>query len=184
MAFRSANHQLSFLEGPEVDAAVAEMAGSGVEARDAVFTRREVVDFILDLAGYTADKSLHRARVLEPSMGHGDFLVPVIDRLLESYRREVGDAGDIVADLGNCIVAVELHRASYEETRTAATAILRAKGLTAAQSRALCERWLRQGDFLLVPLEQEFTHVIGNPPYVRQELIPDVLIAEYRRRNI
>jgi hypothetical protein len=48
MAFRSANHQLSFLEGPEVDAAVAVMAGSGVEARGAVFTRREVVDFILD----------------------------------------------------------------------------------------------------------------------------------------
>src|SRR5579872_5346502 len=182
MAFRSANQQLSFLEGPEVDAAVAEMADSGVEARGAVFTRREVVDFILDLAGYTADKPLHRAKVLEPSMGHGDFLVPVIDRLLESYRREVGDSGNIVTDLGNCIVAVELHRASYEETRTAATAILRTKGLTAAQSRALCERWLRQGDFLLVPLEQEFTHVIGNPPYVRQELIPDVLMAEYRRR--
>src|SRR5579863_465657 len=135
MAFHNANHQLSFLEGPEVDAAVAAMADSGVEARGAVFTRREVVEFILDLAGYTADKPLHRARVLEPSMGHGDFLVPVIDRLLESYRREVGDTGDIVADLDNCIVAVELHRASYEETRTAATALLRAKGLTAAQSR-------------------------------------------------
>jgi hypothetical protein len=50
------------------------------------------------------------------------------------------------------------------------------------QSNALCERWLRQGDFLLLPLEPNFTHVIGNPPYVRQELIPDVLMAEYRRR--
>src|ERR1700689_4361739 len=105
-----------------IQAAVATMAGSGVEARGAVFTRREVVDFILDLTGYTADKPLHRARILEPSMGHGDFLAPVIDRLLESYGREVGDAGDIVADLGDCIVAVELHRASYEETRDVATA--------------------------------------------------------------
>lgn len=182
MAFRSTNHQLSFLEGPEVDAAVAEMAASGAEARGAVFTRREVVDFILDLAGYTADKPLHRARVLEPSMGHGDFLAPVIDRLVDSYQREVGDGRDIVADLGDCIVAVELHRASYEETRTVAKGMLREKGFTAAQSGALCERWLRQGDFLLMPLEQEFTHVIGNPPYVRQELIPDVLMAEYRRR--
>jgi Eco57I restriction-modification methylase/TaqI-like C-terminal specificity domain len=181
MALRS-NHQLSFLDGPEVEAAVAVMADSGVEARGAVFTRREVVDFILDLTGYTADKPLHRARILEPSMGHGDFLAPVIDRLLESYRREVGDVGDIVADLGGCIVAVELHRASYEETRAVATATLQKRGLTAKQSRALCERWLRQGDFLLAPLEQEFSHVIGNPPYVRQELIPDVLMAEYRRR--
>ena len=155
---------------------------SGAEARGAVFTRREVVDFILDLSGYTADKPLHRAKILEPSMGHGDFLAPVIDRLLEAYLRDVGNGGDVVADLGGCIVAVELHRASYEETRAVATEMLRAKGLTAPQSRTLCERWLRQGDFLLLPLEQEFTHVIGNPPYVRQELIPDVLMAEYRRR--
>ena len=34
----------------------------------------------------------------------------------------------------------------------------------------------------MLPHEREFTHVIGNPPYVRQELIPDVLMAEYRRR--
>ena len=159
------------------------MASSGVESRGAVFTRREVVDFILDLAGYTADKPLHRAKILEPSMGQGDFLTPVIDRLLEAYRREVGDEGDIVADLGDCIVAVELHRRELRaDPRPGRQALLRAKGLTAAQSRALCERWLRQGDFLLLPLEREFTHVIGNPPYVRQELIPDVLMAEYRRR--
>ena len=85
-------------------------------------------------------------------------------------------------DLGDCILAVELHRSTYEDTRLLVTDILQSKGLTSAQSRALCDRWLRQGDFLLVPLEGDFTHVIGNPPYVRQELIPDVLMAEYRRR--
>ena len=182
MAFRSHYHQLSFLDGPEIGAAVAKMAASGVESRGAVFTRREVVEFILDLAGYTANKSLRRARILEPSMGHGDFLLPAIDRLFESYRREAADQGDIVKDLGDCLLAVELHRASYDETRALVAKELQKKGVTAAQSRALCGRWLRQGDFLLLPLEHEFTHVIGNPPYVRQELIPDVLMAEYRRR--
>jgi hypothetical protein len=39
MAFRSVNQQLSFLDGPELDAAVAGMAGA--ETRGAVFTRRE-----------------------------------------------------------------------------------------------------------------------------------------------
>jgi hypothetical protein len=182
MAFRNLYHQLSFLERPEVGAAVAGMADSGAESRGAVFTRREVVDFILDLTGYTADKPLHRARLLEPSMGQGDFLTPVIDRLFEAYDRQVGDHGNFVEDLRDCIVAIELHRTSYEQTRDLVLGVLRDKGLAAAQSRALCERWLRQGDFLLLPLEQEFTHVIGNPPYVRQEMIPDVLMAEYRRR--
>ena len=49
------------------------MAGAGTEARGAVFTRREVVDFILDLVGYTADKPLHRAALLKPSNGAGGF---------------------------------------------------------------------------------------------------------------
>lgn len=58
----------------------------------------------------------------------------------------------------------------------------RNQGVTPVECSALCDRWLRQGDFLLVPFEPNFTHVIGNPPYVRQELIPDVLMAEYRWR--
>lgn len=165
-----------------IEAAVATQATAGIEGRGAIYTRREVVDFILDLAGYTADKSLHTLRLLEPSMGQGDFLTPVIDRLLEAWQREAGRRGDVVADLGDCILAVELHRSSYDQTRALVREALRAKGLTARQTEGLCGRWLRQGDFLLLPLEGSFTHVIGNPPYVRQELIPDVLMAEYRRR--
>jgi Eco57I restriction-modification methylase len=44
------------------------------------------------------------------------------------------------------------------------------------------DRWLVQGDFLLVPLSSRFDCVVGNPPYVRKEVIPDALIAEYRAR--
>jgi len=182
MGFRNIDHQLSFLERPELDAAVAGMADSGAESRGAVFTRREVVDFILDLAGYTIDKPLHRARLLEPSMGRGDFLTPAIDRLLEAYQSEVGERNDVIKDLGDSVLAVELHKSSYEETRALVADVLQNKGLTPAESGVLCERWLRQGDFLLLRPERDFTHVIGNPPYVRQELIPDVLMAEYRRR--
>ncbi len=139
MAFRSSDQQLSFLDGPKIDAAVAGMAAGGVESRGAIFTRREVVEFILDLAGYTTDKPLHRARILEPSMGHGDFLLPAIDRLFESYLRESGVRKDIVKDLGNCLVAVELHRGRYDESRRLVMAALGAKGLNPSDSAALCE---------------------------------------------
>jgi hypothetical protein len=175
-------YQPTLFELPHLTAAVEGMAAAGVEERGAVFTRREVVDFILDLAGYTADKPLHRARLLEPSMGQGDFLTPVIDRLLEAYTREVGGRGNIVDDLGQSIVAVELHRSSYNRTGELVLRALQDKGVSAAKGRALCDRWLKQGDFLLLSHDREFTHVIGNPPYVRQEMIPDVLMAEYRRR--
>ena len=71
MAFPNVDQQLSLFDRPEVDAAVASMADSGAKLRGAVFTRREVVDFILDLAGYTADKPLHRAGCSSPRWGRG-----------------------------------------------------------------------------------------------------------------
>lgn len=181
MALDFFDHQFALPGFSQIEDAVARMAAGGVEERGAVFTRREVVEFILDLSGYTADQPLHHRRLLEPSMGQGDFLMPVIDRLLEAYRREVR-GGDPLTDLAACIRAVELHQESFGRTRRQVVALLQAQGLTLAASDGLAGQWLKQGDFLLLSHEQEFTHVIGNPPYVRQEMVPDVLMAEYRRR--
>lgn len=55
-------------------------------------------------------------------------------------------------------------------------------GLADHTARVLADRWLVQGDFLLTEFDGPFDVVVGNPPYVRQELIPDVLMAEYRAR--
>ena len=181
MALREINYQTSFPGLSQLEDAVARMAAGGIEERGAVFTRREVVEFILDLTGYTVDRPLHRMRLLEPSVGQGDFLTPVIDRLMDAYQREPA-AGKPLEDLADCIFAVELHQESYDQTWRQVVASLRGKGLTKAESTGLADIWLRQGDFLLLTHEREFTHVIGNPPYVRQEMIPDVLMAEYRRR--
>jgi hypothetical protein len=182
MSLESIHPQRSLPGFCPIEAAVASMAAAGAESRGAVFTRREVVDFILDLAGYTADKLLHKMRLLEPSMGQGDFLMPVVDRLFASYYREANIQDDIIEGLGDSLRAVELHSSSYRRTTALVFDALCAKGLSAVVARELCKRWLWQGDFLLAPLEGAFTHVIGNPPYLRQELIADALLAEYRRR--
>lgn len=164
-----------------IDAAVERLSESGGEERGAIFTRPEVVGFILDLIGYTADQPLHEARLLEPSFGEGDFLLIAADRLLRAYRSAEA-ASDPIEDLRGAVRGVELHRASFEHTQRALVDLLASHGLTADQSEALAEAWLVQGDFLLEPLRGGFTHVAGNPPYVRQELIPEALIAEYRKR--
>jgi hypothetical protein len=167
----------------QVEAAVASMAAAGAEERGAVFTRREVVEFILDLVGYTADRPLHQARILEPAMGQGDFLLPTIDRLLDAYARVSGIARrDAVSDLGGCLRAVELHPSSYDRTRGLVIDALRVRDIAAAPAARLADLWLHQNDFLLLPLDGAFSHVVGNPPYVRQERIPDALMEEYRRR--
>jgi hypothetical protein len=165
-----------------VTAAVAALANSGVEARGAIFTRREVVDFILDLAGYRTDRPLHQMKLLEPSFGNGDFLLPAIERLLTAWTASSKRSDDAVADLANCVRAVELHHATFEKTRSCVTELMEGCGVSRRAAGELADRWLVSGDFLLVPLDLRFDFVVGNPPYVRQELIPDVLLAEYRSR--
>jgi hypothetical protein len=148
--------------------------------RGAIFTRREVVDFILDLAGYTADKPLYQYRLLEPSFGDGDFLLPVIERLLASCIASLKKIAD--ADLASAIRGIELHHESFAATAAKVQKLLLDHGLSQKAAAQLCEAWLTRDDFLLTPLVGSFTHVVGNPPYIRQEAIPQTLIDEYRRR--
>ena len=175
-------HQLSLPDLCPVTAAVHELATTGgVEARGAVFTRREVVDFILDLSEYSSAQPLHRLRLLEPSFGGGDFLIPAIERLLQAWQSS-DSRGDAPGSLTACIRAVELHHETFNQTKALVIQTLEDFGISRKDALALADGWLIQGDFLLAEIAGHFDFVVGNPPYVRQELIPDVLMAEYRSR--
>jgi len=185
-----ASRQLSFdlfgeagcTYSPTVAAAIEKLAATaGTESRGAIFTRPEVVEFILDLAGYTDDQPLHEKRLLEPSFGAGDFLLPVIERLLAAWRSSQ-DEKNVVEELSNAIRAVELHRETFFSTRTAVIERLKQEEIGEQSAVALADCWLAQEDFLLAPLEGQFDFIVGNPPYVRQEQIPAPLLSEYRSR--
>jgi hypothetical protein len=166
----------------EIAAAIEKLStSSGTKSRGAVFTRTEIVDFILDLVGYTSERPLYRDRLLEPSFGGGSFLFPVMSRLLKAW----GDAktsGAVLEELGDAIRAVELHRETYRTTHAAVVAFLKREGFTVRIAAALADRWLVQGDFLLTHLDGQFEFIVGNPPFVRPEMIPATLLAEYRGR--
>lgn len=172
--------QPSFLDICPITTAVGMLSQAGVEERGAIFTRREVVDFILDLVGYSEDRALHQLRLLEPSFGAGDFLLPAVERLLSAWDR--AGRPEPIDSLTDSIRAVELHQTSFIDTRQQVYERLIEAGIAADDAVTLISQWLLYGDFLLVPLPGRFDVVIGNPPYVRQELIPDILIAEYRAR--
>jgi len=159
-------------------------AATGVKERGAIFTRRETVDFILDLAGYTADKPLHQFRLLEPSLGNGAFLFPAVERLIESYRRHSSDLSRVVQDLSCAVTAVEVHEESMDASSAILIESLVLAGVSQGDAELLAERWIVSGDFLLAGFTTKFNFVVGNPPYVRQELIPDYLMAEYRSRYV
>lgn len=157
-------------------------ANTSKDERGAIFTRKEVVEFILDLTGYTKEQPLHQYRLLEPCFGDGDFLLPAVDRLLASYRAHSETSTDLVADLRGAIRAVEIHPGSVENTRKKLVPILTKHGVSEDDSVFLLDAWILESDFLLMEMPETFTHVIGNPPYVRQEAIPDALLVEYRSR--
>ena len=79
---------------------------------------------------------------------------------------------------------MEIHRETFESTHAAIVSLLQTEGFTDSIAAALADSWLSQGDFLLAPLVGQFDFVVGNPPYVRQELIPVPLLAEYRARYV
>lgn len=153
---------------------------SSIEERGAINTKREVVEFILDIVGYTADKRLFDYRLLEPSFGNGDFILPTVERLLTATQRESGGLG--FEKLAPAIRGVELHRETFERSRQAVHAMMIEHGVSKKDTEALLDSWLLQGDFLLCGFDHVFTHAVGNPPYVRQEAIPEVLMGEYRNR--
>ena len=163
-----------------LDDALGHLSDAGAEARGAVFTRREVVEFILDLVGYVVGRPLYRLSLLEPSFGDGDFLLVAVERLLRA--RHLQDDPVPATALRPCIRAVELHRASFESTRAKLIETLRVFKISEQDAVMLADEWLICGDYLLTELPFEFDFVVGNPPYIRQELIPDALLDEYRSR--
>ncbi len=152
----------------------------GIEERGAINTKREVADFILDLVGYTADQPLTDFRLLEPSIGNGDFILSAVKRLLSAAQCEPD--GPTFAKLAPAIRGVEIHLETIGQNRQAMYGMMIEWGISPEDTEALLDTWLTQGDFLLCDFDQDFTHAVGNPPYVRHDVIPDVLMAEYRQR--
>ncbi len=166
----------------ELQCAINLVAAAGAEERGAIFTRREIVEFMLDLVGYSVDVDLWRYRLLEPSCGRGDFLLVAMERLLAAYIRTGGRPEDADEALRDAIRAVELHHSTFQLISEQVRKVLLAANIPPTKVEKLVKSWLLEDDFLVCDFPAGFTHIIGNPPYVRQERIPDVLLTYYRSR--
>ena len=167
---------------PDIEAAISQMAVHCETGRGAVFTRLDVVEAILDLSGYLPERPLHRMRLLEPSFGAGDFLLPAAGRLLTAFANAGGEPETVATVLHDAIRAVELHRPTFELTSRRLRLLLTEWGVSGPDAERLCAAWLICDDCLLTQIDGRFDFVVGNPPYVRQERIPNALLSEYRRR--
>lgn len=142
-----------------------------------VFTRRWVVEFMLDLCGYTPDRDLANLTAVEPACGSGAFLGPMVSRLAESARMHSRDLADSV----RAIQARDIRKDHVLSSRTLTRTALTDAGLDTDHADFLATTWVRQGDFLLdPPSEESADFVIGNPPYIRLEAVPSEISRAYR----
>jgi methylase of polypeptide subunit release factors len=158
-------------------------ADSPQESVGVVFTRPEVVDLILDLAGYRVGGSrLAERAVLEPSCGDGAFLDAIVHRLIESERQHADaiDWTDPLLDLAVC--AADISEPSLVAARELILARLCEAGCPKLRAVALTRAWTLHTDFLLHDWDRRFEVVVGNPPYVRLEDLPKGVLQIYRER--
>lgn len=135
-----------------------------------VFTKPCVVDYMLDMVGYTADKDLSKISIMEPSCGEGEFIISIIARLAESASRFGFDLNEAylrnvnASDLDGAKVmrCIERIKDAFPEIKNPGIKII-------------------VEDYLLSEHEP-VDIVIGNPPYIRYEQIPENKLDVYKNR--
>jgi len=142
-----------------------------------VFTRPWVVELILDLVGYTSDRDLAALAIVEPACGTGACLGPLVSRLSASCRlwdRPISDAA-------GALRAFDLLPINFRLARDLVARILTDDGWPAGEVEALAAEWVQVADYLLRPMQvSAMDIVVGNPPYVRLEDVPDARMQAYR----
>jgi adenine-specific DNA-methyltransferase len=172
---RIVERQLSFDLGEEVDVSVFEIDEAGQHGE--VFTRRWIVELILDLTGYTAERDLGGMVAIEPSCGAGAFLVPMVERLIDSCQRHARDLDEI----DGALRAFDLLPANVELAQKAVAKALSDTGIQQPRASKIAAQTVRCADFLLTDHSEDADFVIGNPPYIRLEDVPKARSAAYRR---
>ncbi|MEM0996011.1 MAG: Eco57I restriction-modification methylase domain-containing protein [Bacteroidota bacterium] len=136
-----------------------------------VLTKPEVVKAILDLVGYLSDRDLGKVTILEPASGDGAFVLEIIARLHES---SVKFEFDFLAALKN-VRLFEIDPTLADLLEANIEALLLALGGYPNPIPIIRSDYLQSPD-----IKVDF--VVGNPPYVRHDNIPEELRKMYRQR--
>jgi adenine-specific DNA-methyltransferase len=136
-----------------------------------VLTKSIVVETMLDKAGYIASRDLSSIKILEPAAGDGAFAISIVNRLYESSKKFHFSFQDALSNI--YLYEIDQSMASALKRRITS----RLKSL----SHVLPKSMITTADFLLSDVPNVDV-VIGNPPYVRHENIPETQKDLYRKQ--
>lgn len=127
-----------------------------------VYTKAWVVDMVLDIAGYVPGGGIIDSLVVEPSCGHGAFMVAIAERLAD----EIALCGRNWNELRGSVLGFDTDPNALRVCNKLVRKALEDRGCPQDLSADLVSGWLRCGDFLLDEIPG-CDYVVGNPPYVR-----------------
>lgn len=140
-----------------------------------VFTNKNVIEFLLDEVGYVINEDLSNKRILEPASGTGAFAKEIIRRLYFSSKR-------FNFSFLNALEAnVRLVELNIESFNNLVSSISEYASSLDAEFSVVNTSIFIQGDFLTLTFTNKFDCVVGNPPYIRHELIDDEKRELYRK---
>lgn len=156
---------------------------TGRKETGCVYTPPDIVNEVLDAAGYVPTRDLRSMTVLEPSCGNGAFLVEIASRLVESIRLHSPSSGDvdsldgeIASTLSQNIMSIEIDGDALEDAKSRVLAMLEKRySYSPKNPDSIFDSW-HAGDAIgyLQSDKTRYDFVVGNPPYVRIHNVGDI----------
>lgn len=138
-----------------------------------VYTNKDTVSFMLDQIDYKAENDLSSISILDPCSWDWVFLITCLGRLLKSSQKY--NFSFTNAFIKN-FYAVEIDECKLQELQNNIEKFLKKEKIIIDNFDAI----LGSGDFLMKNIERKFDIVIGNPPYIRYDNIPDEMREKYK----
>jgi adenine-specific DNA-methyltransferase len=140
------------------------------------FTRDKVAELCLRQVAFP--NNLLSMRLLEPAAGQGAFLLPLLAHLVEACRNQKKSYDRLLP----IIRAFEVDTQVAVALRNRCGVALEELGVARSKARQIARAWVINQDFLEAWPRTRFTHIVGNPPYIRWDAIPPRLRESYRKR--
>ncbi|MCE1165882.1 MAG: Eco57I restriction-modification methylase domain-containing protein [Bacteroidetes bacterium] len=139
-----------------------------------VFTHNKIVEYLLNEVNYKSDINLSDVKILEPASGTGSFAIEIIKRLYESSLKFGFSFSEVFE---SNVRFIELNEENFLKLAGQVKILFSTFGIEHDISNS---KSLIKGDYLTIQFENNFNCIVGNPPYIRHELIDENLKKLYK----
>ncbi|WP_031542696.1 Eco57I restriction-modification methylase domain-containing protein [Mesoplasma photuris] len=133
------------------------------------FTPENIVNQILDEGKFISSEKLFLKKVMEPSFGDGAFLIKIVERVIESSKKNKMNSEEIENAMNNNIFGYEIDEYFYNKTKENLNVILEKNLLSPIEWKNLKNSSTYEIDIS----DNSFDYVFGNPPYIRIQNISE-----------